>query len=75
MSPDTDLVESVKKDSKKAQDNDMKSSNSSGQCHVGYQHGHGAYYGFSHSHLSDIRAIEPPEVSFEADYVVGPSSQ
>jgi hypothetical protein len=25
--------------------------------------------------LSDIRAIEPPEVSFEADYVVGPSSQ
>jgi hypothetical protein len=75
MSPDTDLVESVKEDSKKAQDYDMKSSNSSGQCHISYEHGHGAYYGFSHSHLSDIRAIEPPEVSFEADYVVGPSSQ
>ncbi len=53
----------------------MKSSDSPSQCHVSYQHGHGAYYGLSHSHFGRIWAIEPPKVGFETDHVIGASCQ
>lgn len=75
MSPNTDLIESVKENSKKAENYNMKPSNSTCQCHVGYQHRQGAYYRFCHTHFCDIRTIESPKVSFESNHEVRSISQ
>ncbi len=70
MSPNTDLIESVKENSEKAENYNMKPSNSTCQCHIGYQHRQSAYYRFSHAHLCDIRTIQSPKVCFDTYHEV-----
>lgn len=75
MSPNTDLIESIKENSKKAQDKNMIPSDSSSQSHVSYHHWHRTYYCLGHSHFSFIWAFKSPLVRFEHQHEVRSISQ
>ncbi len=68
--PIDDFAESIEKDAKEAEDNNMESSNSSSDSHVGNEHWEGAYKSFSQTIFGGQGIIEPPSVSGEFDQVV-----
>ncbi len=75
MSPCDQLIESVEEDSEEAKDNDMESTDSSGNSHVGNEHGQGADKCVSHTVFSCEGTVESPVVGGELDEVIWAAPQ